>query len=110
MIIIDDNLPNAKDKLTKVSSSVSTTEYTSFDILGRVLSHKQTTDGQDYITAYAYNLSGAMVEQVYPSGRVVRNVLDGNGDLAMVDRRIGSDLQSCNIVEDRVRFCGIAEE
>jgi RHS repeat-associated protein len=109
LIIIDDNLPNAKDKLTKVSSSVSTTEYTSFDILGRVLGHKQTTDGQDYITAYAYNLSGAMVEQVYPSGRVVRNVLDGNGDLAMVDRRIGSDLQSCNIVEDRVRFCGMAK-
>ncbi len=31
-----DNLTNAKGRLTKVSSSVSTTEYTSFDILGRV--------------------------------------------------------------------------
>jgi RHS repeat-associated protein len=79
-----DNLTNAKGKLTKVTSSVSTTEYTAFDILGRVTGHKQTTDGQDYLTGYAYNLSGAMVEQVYPSGRVVRNVLDGNGDLSMV--------------------------
>jgi hypothetical protein len=35
-------------KLTKVESSVSTTEYTSFDILGRVTGHKQTTDGNDY--------------------------------------------------------------
>jgi hypothetical protein len=32
-----------------------------------------------------------MVEQVYPSGRVVKNVLDGNGDLAMVQSaRCGS--------------------
>ena len=79
-----DNLPNAKGKLTKVSSSVSTTEYISFDILGRVTGHKQTTDGQSYSTGYAYNLSGALVEQTYPSGRVVKNVIDNNGDLSMV--------------------------
>src|SRR5690606_36291277 len=41
-----DNLTNAKSKLIKVSSSVSTTEYTSFDILGRLTAHKQTTDGE----------------------------------------------------------------
>ncbi len=69
--------------LTKVESSVSTTEYTSFDILGRVTGHKQTTDGEDYVTNYAYNLSGALVEQTYPSGRKVKNVLDNNGDLSM---------------------------
>jgi YD repeat-containing protein len=61
-----------------------TTEYTSFDILGRVTGHKQTTDGQDYTTAYVYNLSGALVEQTYPSGRVVKNVLDNKGDLEIV--------------------------
>jgi len=33
---------------------------------------------------YAYNLSGAMIEQQYPSGRKVQNTLDSNGDLAMV--------------------------
>jgi len=33
---------------------------------------------------YGYNLSGALVEQKYPSGRVVRNVLDNDGDLSMV--------------------------
>jgi YD repeat-containing protein len=32
--------PFAKGKLTKISSAVSTTEYTGFDALGRVLSHK----------------------------------------------------------------------
>jgi YD repeat-containing protein len=70
--------------LTKVESSVSTTEYTSFDILGRVTGHKQTTDGEDYVTDYTYNLSGALVEQTYPSGRKVKYVIDNNGYLSMV--------------------------
>lgn len=74
----------AKGKLTKVSSSVSTTEYTEFDELGRVKAHKQTTDGNDYVTGYTYNLSGALIEQAYPTGRVVKNTLDVNGDLSQV--------------------------
>ncbi|MCW5950067.1 MAG: RHS repeat-associated core domain-containing protein [Pyrinomonadaceae bacterium] len=82
-----DNLTNAKGRLTKVASSVSTTEYTSFDILGRVTGHKQTTDGQEYATGYVYNLSGALVEQTYPSGRVVKNVIDNNGDLEIVQSK-----------------------
>jgi YD repeat-containing protein len=82
-----DNLTNAKGKLIKVSSAVSTTEYTSFDILGRVLAHKQTTDGQNYTTGYSYNLSGALMEETYPSGRVVKNVLDNDGDLSIVQSK-----------------------
>jgi RHS repeat-associated protein len=77
----------AKGKLTKVSSSVSATEYTAFDPLGRVTAHKQMTDGNDYATAYAYNLSGAMVEETYPSTRKVKNIIDGNGDLSMVQSK-----------------------
>ncbi|MCV4678169.1 hypothetical protein OFC08_35410, partial [Escherichia coli] len=72
-------IPNSKGKLTKVSSTVSTTEYTAFDILGRVTAHKQTTDGTAYTTGYVYNLSGGLVEETYPSGRVVKNVLDADG-------------------------------
>ncbi len=79
-----DNLTNAKGKLIKVNSSVSTTEYTSFDILGRVQNHKQTTDGNAYNSSYVYNLSGALIEETYPSGRVVKNTLDIDGDLASV--------------------------
>ncbi|QQS33238.1 MAG: RHS repeat-associated core domain-containing protein [Acidobacteriota bacterium] len=95
-----DNLTNAKGRLTKVSSSVSTTEYTSFDILGKVTGHKQTTDGQEYATGYVYNLSGAMVEQVYPSGRVVKNVIDGNGDLSMVQSKKNSAAGYWNYAEN----------
>lgn len=82
-----DNLSNAKGKLIKVSSTVSTTEYASFDNLGRVLSHKQTTDGTAYTTEYKYNLSGALSEETYPSTRVVKNVLDANGNLEMVQSK-----------------------
>lgn len=82
-----DNVTNAKGKLVKVSSDVSTTEYTSFDILGRVTGHKQTTDSVDYPTEYTYNLSGAMIEETYPSTRKVKNVLDNNGDISIVQSK-----------------------
>ena len=78
-----DNLPNAKGKLTKVSNSISATEYTQFDPIGRITKSRQTTDGQSYDSEYVYNLSGMLVEQKYPSGRVVRNEIDVNGDLAV---------------------------
>ncbi|HMO81068.1 MAG TPA: hypothetical protein PKD24_09775 [Pyrinomonadaceae bacterium] len=83
----------------KVESSVSTTEYTSFDILGRVTGHRQTTDGVGYETEYAYNLSGAMVEQRYPSGRVVKNVLDASGDLSMVQSARCMDAAAGTVAE-----------
>ncbi len=85
-----DDKTNAKGKLIKVSSAVSTTEYTSFDILGRVTGHKQTTDGgasAGYTTGYTYKLGGALDEETYPSTRVVKNVLDANGDLSIVESR-----------------------
>ncbi len=87
-----DNVANAKGRLTKVvtgtgATPFSVTEYTSFDIMGRVTGHKQTTDGTDYATAYVYNLSGAMIEETYPSTRKVKNVLDNDGDLAVVQSK-----------------------
>jgi YD repeat-containing protein len=86
-----DNLTNAKGKLIKVSSSVSTTEYSSFDSFGRLLAHKQTTDGQTYNSSYSYNLSGALIEETYPSGRVVKNTLNLDGDLSQVQSRKAND-------------------
>ena len=93
-----DNITNGKGKLKKVTSSVSTTEYTSFDILGRVTASKQTTDGVEYggsgspaTMTYTYNLGGAMVEQQYPSGRVVKNTLDATGDLSIVQSKKNAD-------------------
>ena len=89
-----DNVANAKGKLTKVSSDASETRYTAFDVLGRVTAGEQLTTPEQrtgsqpaYAMAYKYNLSGALVEQTYPSGRVVKNVLDNDGELALVQSK-----------------------
>jgi len=87
----DPTVAFSKGKLTKVSSSVSETRYTQFDNVGRVLSSSQTTDGQTYSSSYVYNLSGALLEQTYPSGRVVKNTLDNDGDLQQVQSRKAND-------------------
>lgn len=95
----DPNIAISKGKLTKVSTGAgagtSTTEYLSFDILGRVTRSMQTTDdieyggGTDpnYWMTYSYNLAGALIEQQYPSGRTVKNILSNNGDLSVVESK-----------------------
>ena len=92
----DPTVPFSKGRLTKVSiigygqSPFSTTQTTAFDELGGILNQTQTTDGQTYNTSYTYNLSGELIEETYPSGRVVKNTLDNNGRLAMVNSRTAS--------------------
>jgi RHS repeat-associated protein len=86
-----DNLTNGKGKLKKVTSTVSITEYTGYDILGRVTAHKQTTDSVDYTTGYTYDLAGNLLEQTYPSGRVVKNTLDSDGALSQVQSKRSSE-------------------
>ncbi len=77
--------PNyAKGKLTKVTSSVSATEYQLFDNLGRMTQMAQITDGTSYTSKYTYNFSGALVEEEYPSGRKVKNEFESDGDLLKV--------------------------
>jgi RHS repeat-associated protein len=96
-----DNVTNAKGKLTKVSTGTgagtSTTEYVTFDILGRVTQTKQTTDDVTYGNGttdspmtYTYNLSGALIQQQYPSGRIVKNVLNNDGTLELVESKKNS--------------------
>jgi RHS repeat-associated protein len=48
---------------------------------------KRTAVGNIYTASYVYNLSGALIEETYPSGRVVKNTLDIDGDLAQVQSR-----------------------
>lgn len=81
------NVPNSKGKLTKVSSSISETRYTAFDSMGRLLSSEQATDGQIYPSSYKYNLAGILLEQTYPSGRVVKEFLTNDGNLSAISSR-----------------------
>jgi len=82
---------SVKGKTTGTTSSVSKTNFTGFDVFGRALSHQQITDGQTYSTGYTYNLSGALIEETYPSGRVVKNTIDENGELEQVQSRKNSN-------------------
>jgi RHS repeat-associated protein len=87
------SIPNySNNKVTKVNSTVSESKYTSFDNTGRVLASQQITDGETYTFGYAYNLSGALIEQTYPSGRVVKNTLNQDGELSMVKSRKNSNV------------------
>jgi RHS repeat-associated protein len=87
----DSTVAFAKGKLTKVSSSLSETRYTQFDNIGRILTSQQMTDGQTYSSSYVYNLSGALIEETYPSGRVVKNTLSNDGNLSQVQSKKTND-------------------
>ncbi len=77
-------------KTTKVTSSISETRYTYFDELGRLKNHEQITDGQTYSTEYSYNLSGGLVSETYPSGRIVNYDINTDDDLSRVWGQKGS--------------------
>lgn len=85
---------NSKGKTTKVASTVSESRNTIFDQMGRLLTSEQRTTADQlagtqtpYTFGYVYNLSGALIEETYPSGRVVKNTLDADGDLSQVQSR-----------------------
>lgn len=79
-----DTLTNGKGRLTSVSSSVSATNYSGYDAVGKVAGSSQITDGQTYTMTYGYNLAGAMTSETYPSGRVVTTAYDDIGRLSAV--------------------------
>ena len=79
----------AKGKLTKVDNGVSTSLYMTFDNFGRLTRSQQITDGITYgddahPMTYTYNLSGALIQETYPSGRVVKNDFESDGDLSRI--------------------------
>ena len=71
-------------KGTTVSSK---TAYANYDALGRVGKSTQTTGGQAYTMAYAYDRAGNLISQTYPSGKVVETVYDGAGRVAGVRKK-----------------------
>ncbi len=86
--------PNfGKGKLTKVDNGVSATLYSQFDNLGRLTQSSQLTDGNTYTSSYQYNFVGEMIQETYPSGRVVNNEFELHGDLAKVtSKKAGSSV------------------
>ena len=78
---------SAKGKTTGIKSTVSRTNNTSFDTMGRLLTSQQITDGQTYDFGYSYNLSGVLMEETYPSTRKVKNTLNADGELSQVQSK-----------------------
>src|SRR5215207_1436637 len=84
----DPSVPLSKGRLTSVDNGVSVYNYTAYDELGRVRASSQTTDGVTYsMPDYRYNLTGALVSEQYPSGRVLRTEYDGAGRVAGVKNK-----------------------
>lgn len=75
---------NSKGRLTSISSSVSATNYTSYDPLGRLTAGNQVTDGQTYSMSYGYNRADNKTSVTYPSGRVISTEYDTAGRMAGV--------------------------
>jgi RHS repeat-associated protein len=79
------NVAYSTGRLTSVSSSLSATNYTQFDALGRVKASSQVTDGVTYsMPEYNYNLAGSLTSEKYPSGRVITTTYDNAGRLSSV--------------------------
>jgi RHS repeat-associated protein len=74
----------SKGQLTEVSNSISTSKFTQFDTLGKPLVSQQITEGNTYTSSYQYNLVGDLVQETYPSGRVVRNVYNANNEISKI--------------------------
>jgi len=91
---VDEQSPNyAKGKLTLVDNSISQTKYKLFDNFGRLKEMEQRTPATDTetiaqatprVSKYTYNLSGALVEEEYPSGRKVKNEFESDGDIKRI--------------------------
>jgi RHS repeat-associated protein len=78
-----------KGRRTSVSTSAAgivpaTSQSYDYDLMGRVQSHQQVVGANVYALAYAYDLSGQLKSETYPSGRVVANSYDDTGRLSGV--------------------------
>jgi YD repeat-containing protein len=69
-------VPYGKGRLTKAANGYSTTAYSNYDPLGRLVQSTQTTGGQTYGFGYSYDLTGALRSETYPSGRVITTQYD----------------------------------
>jgi RHS repeat-associated protein len=75
-------------RLTQVASSVSTTSYSNYDLVGRVVASTQTTNGQSYPFSYSYNMLDGLTSEGFPSGRTVSYTYDPGGRVNTVSGSI----------------------
>ncbi|MGO9665463.1 MAG: RHS repeat domain-containing protein [Polyangia bacterium] len=71
---------NGLGRLSSVTYGTSVANDSCYDVMGRVTKSSQTTGATTYgPIAYAYDLSGALASEQYPSGRTLTNAFDAAG-------------------------------
>ena len=76
--------------LTSVTNSTAALNYVSISPLEQVTASSETTGGGTYNFSYYYNLAGALVQENYPSGRVVKTNYDGANRVSGVAGTLGA--------------------
>lgn len=82
--------PYNKGKLTEVSTSAAddipqTSQIYDYDLMGRIAKQTQTVDIYNYTLRYAYDFGGQLVQQTYPSGRIVNYGYDEASRLSNIN-------------------------
>lgn len=85
----DVSVPFSRGKLTKVSSTVSESLITAYDVNERITGSQENIDGQTYVFGYAYNMDDELRTQTYPSAKVVEVIYDSSGDISRVEKQNG---------------------
>ena len=72
------------------SDGAAAAYYPVRDVMGRPLQSQVQMNGQTYSFSYAYDLSGALTRETYPSGRVITTGYDGAGRPNAVSGTLGT--------------------
>ncbi len=83
---LDRQLPTF-GQLQSMTSSSATVNYGSYDVLGRMGSNTQTTNGNAYTFQYTYRLNDSISSMQYPSGKTVNYAVDDAGRVNQIHSR-----------------------
>jgi RHS repeat-associated protein len=84
---------NGNGRLARMTDAVGSVDL-AYDARGNLLSEIRTIGSAQYITSYAYNDAGRLVQVTYPSGMVIYYLRDAAGRITAIDKHTGSGLES----------------
>ncbi|MCF8298872.1 MAG: FG-GAP-like repeat-containing protein [Saprospiraceae bacterium] len=88
---------NGINQIASVISSNGINQYYQYDNFGRTIEAKEFIDGVNYITNFAYNSKGELIEETYPSGFAIEYSYDNYGFMNQIkDAQTGQNLYSIN--------------
>lgn len=88
-----DEHPNGKGRLTSITDSSGTYQYT-YDTLGRMIREDKTLFNTAYSTRYAYDDAGNLTGITYPSGRTIAYHRGLSGRVSRVESVSGGQTQT----------------